>query len=110
MRLNDACIRIREAFGDDPWLVGSATYNDNWRDVDVRYVMDDVEFDALFKGREFFWSLFCLSVSEYLRAASGLPIDFQVQRASVALEKFKTHRRVALGYPMRLYAGGGDAT
>lgn len=108
MRLNDACIRVREAFGN-AYLVGSAGERADYRDVDVRSILPDNEFDALFTGRQFLWSLLCLSVSEYLRAATGLPVDFQVQRMTEANEKFPGGRN-SLGARARLYAGGGDAT
>lgn len=111
MRLNDACIRIREAFGDPPYLVGSVNDKPDFRDVDVRSILADDEFDALFKNNEFLWSLLCMSVSEYLRSATGLPVDYQVQKMSVANEKFPgAGQRNALGMSARLYAGGGDAT
>lgn len=110
MRLNDACIRIHQAFGLSPYLVGSATRESTYRDVDVRTWLFDDEFDVLFGGKEFFWSLFCLAVSEYLRTATGLPVDYQVQKLSVVQEKFAGEATVSLGHNTRLYAGGGDAT
>ena len=112
MRLNDACFRITEAFGEPPYLVGSVNENPEFRDVDVRSILPDGDFDSYFpKGTEFFRSLFCMAVSEYLRAATGLPVDYQVQRMSAANEKFPSnkHKRNALGMKGRLYAGGGDA-
>lgn len=109
MRLNDACIRITEAFGDPPYLVGSVGERSDFRDVDVRTILPDDEFDALFAGRKFLWSLLCLAVSEYLRSATGLPVDYQVQRMTEANEKCPGPRN-ALGVHGRLYAGGGDAT
>lgn len=110
MRLNDACARIREAFGHHPYLVGSVNEGPGWRDVDVRSILPDDEFDGFFGDKEFFWSLFCLAVSEYLRAATGLPVDYQAQKMSVANEKYPDGKRNALGMSARLYAGGGDAT
>lgn len=109
MRLNDACIRITEAFGEHPYLVGSVTRSPDFRDVDVRSILADDDFDARFGEREFFWSLFCMAVSEYLRVATGLPVDFQVQRQSKS-EKYAGDVRCAMGFPARLFAGGGDAT
>lgn len=110
MRLNDACIRIREAFSHPPYLVGSANTSTEYRDVDVRTILSDEEFDELFGSNEHYWSLFCMAVSEYLRAATGLPVDYQVQRQSVANEKYPEGVRHPLGRSARLYAGGGDAT
>jgi hypothetical protein len=34
MKLNDACIRLREAFQHPPYLVGSANERPDYRDVD----------------------------------------------------------------------------
>lgn len=109
-RLNDACTRITEAFGEGPYLVGSSMLGQDFRDVDVRSILPDEQFDELFGGREFFWSLFCIAVSEYLRALTGLPIDYQVQRLSVANEKHSGKGRNQMGMKGRLFAGGGDAT
>lgn len=109
-RLNDACVRITEAFDAHPHVVGSVNQRADFRDVDVRSILPDEEFDALFEGRAFLWSLLCLSVSEYLRAATGLPVDYQVQKMSVANEKYPEGARWGVGHRARLYAGGGDAT
>ena len=80
----------------------------DFRDVDLRTILADDEFDALFKDREF-WSLFCLAVSTYLSQVSGLPIDYQVQRMTQANEKFAGKTRNPMGHGFRLFAGGGDA-
>lgn len=81
---------IEEAFGHLPYLVGSSARGKVWRDVDVRLMLPDDEFDALFpkhrppgrlNGR---WSLMCAAISELGRVRTGLPIDFQIQRMSDA--------------------------
>ncbi len=114
MLLNDACIRVRESLGDyGTYLVGSSTERPDYRDVDVRHIMADDRFDAIFGGHQLFWSLLCMAVSVYLSQASGLPVDFQVQRMTEANEKYPdlgTHPRHPLGMRARAYAGGGDAT
>jgi hypothetical protein len=109
-RLNHACSVVTEAFGNPPYLVGSALERHDWRDVDVRSILDDAEWDALFADREFLWGLFCLGVSSYLSQMTGLPIDYQAQRMTEANERFGGRMRNALGMKARLYAGGGDAT
>lgn len=108
--LNNACVPITEAFGHPPYLVGSVTERHDFRDVDVRSILPDDEFDAIFGGREFLWSLFCLSVSEYQSRITRLPVDFQVQRMTEANEKYGGIARNPLGTRARAYAGGGDAT
>ncbi len=110
--LNLACMPIKEAFGHPPYLVGSSTARADYRDVDVRLILPDEEFDAVFEHREFLWSILCWSISEWLAARTGLPIDFQIQRMTEANEKypsFATHPRNPMGMRGREFAGGGDA-
>jgi hypothetical protein len=109
-RLNHACLLVYEAFGfGSTYLVGSALYTEQYRDVDVRVILSDEEFDAIFAGRVFLWSLLCLSVSSYLTEVSGLPVDFQIQRSTEANAKFNGMRN-PIGTRARPFAGGGDAT
>ena len=109
-RLNHACLLVTEAFGGfTTYLVGSSLQKDDYRDIDVRTILDDDEFDALFKGREFFWSVTCLGIATYLTQVSGLPVDYQSQRRTQANEKF-TGVRNPIGTRARPFAGGGDAT
>lgn len=85
---------LRDAFGAMPYHVGSSIHGKAWRDVDVRIMLDDDRFDALFPGyatwrqRDAWWSLVCSAISELGRQRTGLPIDFQVQRTTDANEKF----------------------
>lgn len=109
-RLNHACLLISEAFGTmTTYLVGSSLEKDDYRDIDVRTILPDEEFDALFSGREFFWSLTCLGITTYLSGVSGLPVDYQIQRRTEANERFDGIRH-PIGKKARPYAGGGDAT
>ena len=109
-RLNFACLPIYEAFPHRTFLVGSVAETRDFRDVDIRVILDDDQFDDLFKGKPFIWSLFCLGVTELLSKTTGLSIDFQVQRMSEANERFKDKTRNPIGTKARLFAGGGDAT
>lgn len=115
-RLEHACSVVADGLGHPPYLVGTATGSSGYRDVDVRSILPDDEFDRLFTGSkadEFpggLWGLLCLSVSHYLSAASGLPVDFQVQRMTEANEKFGGLPRNPMGHGHRQFAGGGDAT
>ena len=85
---------LRDAFGAMPYHVGSSIHGKTWRDVDVRIMLDDDRFDALFPGyasyrqRDAWWSLICSAISELGKQRTGLPIDFQVQRTSYANKKF----------------------
>jgi hypothetical protein len=108
--LNDACIPLREAFGPWLFLVGSVTERADFRDVDLRLILPDGEFDQLFDGRVMLWSLVCLTIGQYLAAITALPIDFQIQRMTEANEKHPTTNRHPMGMKARPLAGGGDAT
>jgi hypothetical protein len=109
-RLNHACLPVRECFGfGSTFLVGSVMERPDFRDVDVRVILADDEFDATFPNVAM-WSLFCLGMTEYLSKTSGLPIDFQVQRRTEATERFGEKSRNPIGTTGRWFAGGGDAT
>jgi hypothetical protein len=109
-RLEHACSVVATAFGSPPYLVGSAASEAQWRDVDVRSILPDAEWDALFAGREAFWSLVCLAVSVYLSEVTGLPVDFQIQRQTEANTLHPHKFRNPMGHGYRWFAGGGDAT
>lgn len=90
--LDLACMQINDAFGDfGCYLVGSALDRPNWRDVDVRFIMRDEEFAALFPDATVFedgggcweqnsrWLLLTVSISGWLSGVTGLKVDFQIQ-------------------------------
>ena len=107
--LDAACALIRRAFGHPAYLVGSAGVggSPDYRDVDVRLMLDDEEFAATCPTRER-WELLCVAVSAWLSERSGLPVDFQLQRTAEANERYPSHRN-PLGVG-RTFAGGGDGT
>ena len=113
--LDRACELISRAFGDEcPYLVGTAGLGgaESYRDVDVRLMLDDAEFAAACPTRER-WELLCLAVGAYLRDRTGLPVDFQIQRAAEANERYGNKPRNPLGLggaAARIFAGGGDCT
>lgn len=109
-RLDQACQLISRAFGNHPYLVGSAGFGEagaGYRDVDVRLILDDGEFAAVCPTRER-WELLCLALGDYLRERTGLPIDFQVQQQTAANAAHHKPRN-PLGMS-RVFAGGGDGT
>lgn len=112
--LDEACAPFLAAFGTHPYLVGSASQRDDFRDVDVRLILADDEYDALFADRKGLWALLSRLGSTYLRARTGLPVDFQVQRQTEANAKFgdlgKTSRNPLGSRSLLEFAGGGDAT
>jgi hypothetical protein len=87
---------VWDAFGSPSYLVGSALYGKKWRDVDMRVILEDKEWEL--------WGLgdpvrpnnkcraFTLAFSELGRKMTGLPVDFQIQQQTMANEKFKGGR------------------
>lgn len=91
------------------YLVGSVERGEDARDVDVRTILSDEDFDTFFGGSPLFWSVFCLGVTAWLREQTDLPIDYQVQRMTEANEQHKGPRNHLSG-GHRVFAGAGDAT
>lgn len=113
--LDEACWPFVQAFGEYPYLVGSAMRRPDFRDVDVRLILADEEFDRLFSGEgKALWGLMSKLGATYLRAKTGLPVDFQIQRQTDANEKFgnfaETPRNPMGTRSLLTFAGGGDAT
>jgi hypothetical protein len=102
-----ACKDLMAAFGNGGggcYLVGSALQRPDWRDIDVRFMLPDDEFDVLFPGTrengiwEFDsrWLVMTTAIADWLAKRTGLPIDFQFQSQTHANERHKG-RRNALG-------------
>lgn len=108
--LDQACQLITRAFGEHPYLVGSAGVEndgDTYRDVDVRLMLGADAFTAACPTRER-WEVLCLTIGMYLSERSGLSVDFQIQRADIAnAEHDKPRNPLGVG---RVFAGGGDGT
>lgn len=105
--LEEQCNRLYEAFGDfGCYIVGSALERSDWRDVDVRYIMRDEAFAALFPDAGHAWEQdprwLCLTIaiSERLSKLTVLPIDFQFQPQSHA-NKRHSGKRHAIGFRIR---------
>lgn len=98
--LNQACALINRAFNATCYLVGSSLERRDYRDVDVRLILDDAAYDALFPlgldWADAFWSLICTTTSLWLRQQTDLPIDFQIQRQTDA-NRLHEGKRSALG-------------
>lgn len=97
-----ACKQLNEAFDGQCYLVGSALERAGWRDIDVRLMMDDNAFGALFPGVgehwEFDprWLIMTVAISKWLSDQTGLPVDFQFQPQTHANARHKGPRN-ALG-------------
>lgn len=106
--LDHACSFLNKAF-PATYLVGTAYTSGRYRDVDVRTMLDDKDFDRIFADSGV-WEVFCFTVGCWLSAQTGLPVDYQVQRVSEANAKYGGKPRNPLGIGARDYAGLGDAT
>jgi len=97
-RLEDWCRMVRVVFGSafGPYLVGSATQRPDYRDVDIRVLMQDRAFDAVFRRRPEAVRFINRAFSVWGQQETGLPIDFQVQRQTEANAEF-TAPRNAMG-------------
>jgi hypothetical protein len=98
LRLEAFGFRVFDAFGDVPYLVGSAAVSKKWRDVDVRLILDDDVFAGMFPGyarlhqHDLKWSLLCDAISELAHTQTGLPVDFQIQAQTDANERYEGPR------------------
>jgi hypothetical protein len=83
--------QVWSAFGSPPYLVGSALKGDKPpRDVDVRVILDDEEYERMGLGNpdqahhNAKWVALTLAFSALGKAMTGLPIDFQIQQQTNA--------------------------
>lgn len=112
--LEQACQALYDAFCIDCryggiYGVGSAFERSNFRDVDVRLMLDDDAFRTLFPAVEFSttgpctwefdprWLLMTTAISQWLSKQSGLPVDFQFQPMSHANHFHGGGRRHPIG-------------
>jgi hypothetical protein len=101
------CKLINKAFKDVAYcyLVGSCLEKPDWRDVDVRCLMDDAVFDTLFPNTrdgvsweiDHRWLLINTSLALTLKHKTGLPIDFQIHPITWANKRYPHQPRDALG-------------
>jgi hypothetical protein len=106
--LDQACSVIRQAFGHrgGPYLVGSAQTRPDFRDVDVRLILDDEDFDALDSMVRIFINL---TTSAWLSQRTGLPIDFQIQQQTAANANHPGRRNPLGGRSLQNFSGDWDA-
>lgn len=90
---------VYRAFGHVSYHVGSSlAEKQGWRDVDVRLILPDVEYEAMDLGdprsphENKRWCSIVLAWSAFGRTLTGLPIDFQIQQQSLANEQYKGKR------------------
>ena len=107
--LSMACSLLVEAYGPHVYLVGSSLERRDYRDVDVRCILDDDDFDRHFPGAmsaanpslHALWSITCAAISLWLSQQSGLPIDFQIQRRTEINKQAGNTQRHPLGLFVR---------
>lgn len=98
---------LHDAFGETPYHVGSSLETTAWRDVDVRLILDDEQYEAMGLGdpahphENAKWCAYTLAFSALGKAMTGLPIDFQIQQQSEANANHPGMRS-ALGIRRRL--------
>jgi hypothetical protein len=93
LRLDQFGEVVREAFGHCPYLVGSAARGKEWRDVDVRLILPDDEFEQVVgeltrpRCLNLRWNALCLAFAALGHQMTGLPIDFQIDQQTQANEE-----------------------
>lgn len=80
--VDDFSATVKDIFGDYPYLVGSALERPDYRDIDLRLILADEEFDRLYSLVNV--EMIGIAISLWGQKATGLPIDFQIQRQSNA--------------------------
>ena len=98
--LQHACRLLTASFGFHTYLVGSAMERPDYRDVDLRCILDDDDYDRFIGTNLTRLRLLNVALSEWIAARSGgLPIDFQFQRNTEANAEFPG-RRNFVGLPL----------
>jgi len=89
-RLEEWCRLVSVLFdGEVPYLVGSANTRPDYRDVDLRVILEDEVFDTRWRDPVKLRYM-NRAVSAWGQRDTGLPIDFQIQRMTEANEQFPT--------------------
>lgn len=94
---------VYRAFGNVAYHVGSSlTQKDGWRDVDVRLIIPDDEYERMGLGDperthdNKRWVSLVLAWSAFGKSLTGLPIDFQIQQRTYANSEKNKGPRSAL--------------
>ena len=98
--LNKFGVIVRDYFGHVPYHVGSSLDTKEWRDVDVRLILPDDEFEALFGPQGNYinprFAAITLAFCALGKEMTGLPVDFQIQSQTHANDKYGGEKRSAL--------------
>lgn len=77
-----------------PYHVGSSLERKDYRDVDLRVIMPDKDFDRLSKMVDI--EMLGIAISLWGQKATGLPIDYQIQRMTDANREYEGKQRNAV--------------
>lgn len=96
-KLEDWGRNLRKLFnGESSYIVGSCLERPDYRDVDVRMILEDAAYQRLANRMNI--PRLNQVVSLWGKDATGLPVDFQVQQRTAANEKYPgAGRRHPLG-------------
>jgi hypothetical protein len=85
-RLDWACAPIVAAFGSPPYLVGSCLTRPDFRDIDLRLILNDDELAHMIDNNHKRRLLFNIALSDLIAKSANLswPIDFQIQSMTEA--------------------------
>lgn len=94
-RLDWACRPITAAFGNPPYLVGSVLTRPDFRDIDIRLILDDEAVERMFNSDGTYFNdgdprsirlLLNVALSDLIAKSANVPapIDFQIQSMSEA--------------------------
>lgn len=91
---------VEDYFGHVAFHVGSSLKTKDWRDVDVRLILPDAEFDRMFgqpqNSANVKLAAITLAFAALGKEMTGLPIDFQIQPQTWANEHYGGEMRSAL--------------
>lgn len=97
--LEHACRLLSAAYGFRTYLVGSVLQRPDFRDVDLRCILDDAEYDATIGTNKTRLRLMNAALSEWIAARTSLNIDFQFQKQTEANAEFSGPRSF-MGFPL----------
>lgn len=98
-RLEHAMRMFTASFGFCTYQVGSSLERPDYRDVDLRCILDDAEYDVMIGANLTKLRFLNAALSEWVAARTGLNIDFQFQRQTEANAEFKGPRSF-IGFPL----------
>lgn len=87
---------VHVLFDSYPYLVGSVNTRPDFRDVDLRVILTDEDFDAQFSN-PLRVRVMNHAISTWGQRETGLPIDFQIQRMTEASNAYGGEHRNPMG-------------